>query len=256
MKAKANTTYANIAGNIVTWIFTKKDMSEWNENDLNIVEIPKDLLSKVSVGTEYRDNNFIINELIQTNENTTYGVLDSNNRLLYSFTKAQRENYNSNEKVVVIPSIQVLEVKEGDLYNEANSSFELDLEYVKSLYMKLANDSYNGVINIVMGEDTPLTEIVSWETQEREAKAFLETNDLTQASSIAVMAQTQGRDITEFANKIIEKAQNYRTASSFLIGYRQKIIKALESATDIEAIRLAKFDNDYVLQTLKGGANE
>lgn len=256
MKAKANTTYANVSAGVVTWIFTKNDMSEWNENDLNIVEIPKDLVSKVSVGTEYKDNNFIINELIPTSENVTYGVLDSNNRLLYSFTKAQREGYNANEKVVVIPEKEVLEVKEGDLYNEANSSFELDLEYVKSQYVKLANEGYDSVINIVMGEETPLTEIVSWETQEREAKAFLETNDTTQASSIAVMAQTQGRDLTEFANKIIEKAQKYRTASSFLIGYRQKLIKALESATDIEAIRLAKFDNDFVLQTLKGGANE
>lgn len=256
MKAKANTTYANVSAGVVTWIFTKSDMSEWNENDLTIVEIPKDLASKVSVGTEYRDNNFIINELIATSENVTYGVLDSSNRLLYSFTKAQRENYNSNEKVVVIPESEVLEVKEGDLYNEAKSSFELDLEHVRSLYMKLANDSYNGVINMVMGEDTPLTEIISWETQEREAKAFLETNDATQASSIALMAQTQGRDLTEFANKIIEKSQKYRAASSFLIGYRQKLIKALEAATDIEAIRLAKFDSDFVLQTLKGGANE
>lgn len=256
MKAQDNVTYANIVAGVVAWIFTKNDMSEWNENDLNIVEIPKDLVSKVSVGTEYKHNNFIINELIPTSENVTYGVLDSNNCLLYAFTKEQRQSYDSNEKVVVIPNEEVNEVKAGDVYNEKTKSFELDLEYVRHLYIKMANAGYENVINMVMGEDTPLTEIVSWETQEREAKAFLETKDETKASSIVVMAQTQGRDITEFANKIIEKAQKYRTASSFLIGYRQKIIKQLENAKDAESLRLAKFDYEYVMGVLKGGSNE
>lgn len=40
-------------------------------------------------------------------------------------------------------------------------------------------------------------------------------------------------------------------ASSFLIGYRQKVIRALESASDVTSLRDAQFDKDYVLQHLQ-----
>ena len=250
MIAKDDTTYANIVGNKVVWIFTKNDMPEWNENDLHVVSIPKKLLGKVKVGTEYI-NDFVIKKEIATKDNVLYGVLGENNELLYSFTKEQREFYNDDEKVVIIPAKEALEVCEGNIYDENAKSFLLDLEHVRNLYMKLANESYNAVINIIMGEDTPLSEMISWETQEKEAKAYLANNDVAQAPNIVIMATTQGRDISEFANKIIEKAQKYRMASSFLIGYRQKVIKALESASDVTSLRNAKFDKDYVLQHLQ-----
>lgn len=251
MIAKDDTTYANIVGNKVVWIFTKNDMPEWNENDLHVVSIPKKLLGKVKVGTEYINDNFVIKKEIATKDNVLYGVLGENNELLYSFTKEQREFYNDDEKVVIIPAKEALEVCEGNIYDENAKSFLLDLEHVRNLYMKLANESYNAVINIIMGEDTPLSEMISWETQEKEAKAYLANNDVAQAPNIVIMATTQGRDISEFANKIIEKAQKYRMASSFLIGYRQKVIKALESASDVTSLRNAKFDKDYVLQHLQ-----
>ena len=251
MIAKDDTTYANIVGNKVVWIFTKNDIPEWNENDLHVVSIPKKLLGKVKVGTEYINDNFVIKKEIATKDDVLYGVLGENNELLYSFTKEQREFYNDDEKVVIIPAKEALEVCEGNIYDENAKSFLLDLEHVRNLYMKLANESYNAVINIIMGEDTPLSEMISWETQEKEAKAYLANNDVAQAPNIVIMATTQGRDISEFANKIIEKAQKYRMASSFLIGYRQKVIKALESASDVTSLRNAKFDKDYVLQHLQ-----
>lgn len=251
MIAKDDTTYANIVGNKVVWIFTKNDMPEWNENDLHVVSIPKKLLGKVKVGTEYINDNFVIKKEIATKDDVLYGVLGENNELLYSFTKEQREFYNDDEKVVIIPAKEALEVCEGNIYDENAKSFLLDLEHVRNLYMKLANESYNAVINIIMGEDTPLSEMISWETQEKEAKAYLANNDVAQAPNIVIMATTQGRDISEFANKIIEKAQKYRMASSFLIGYRQKVIKDLESASDVTSLRNAKFDKDYVLQHLQ-----
>lgn len=251
MIAKDDTTYANIVGNKVVWIFTKNDIPEWNENDLHVVSIPKKLLGKVKVGTEYINDNFVIKKEIVTKDDVLYGVLGENNELLYSFTKEQREFYNDDEKVVIIPAKEALEVCEGNIYDENAKSFLLDLEHVRNLYMKLANESYNAVINIIMGEDTPLSEMISWETQEKEAKAYLANNDVAQAPNIVIMATTQGRDISEFANKIIEKAQKYRMASSFLIGYRQKVIKALESASDVTSLRNAKFDKDYVLQHLQ-----
>ena len=68
MKALAGVFYANIVGGKVSWIFTKKDMSEWNENDLLVIPIPDELVDKVEVGTEYRENSFIFNEDIFTEQ--------------------------------------------------------------------------------------------------------------------------------------------------------------------------------------------
>lgn len=51
--------------------------------------------------------------------------------------------------------------------------------------------------------------------------------------------------------EILEKATKYRMASSFLIGYRQKVIRALETASDVASLRNAKFDKDFVLQELQ-----
>lgn len=251
MIAKDDTTYANIVGNKVVWIFTKNDMPQWNEEDLNVVSIPKRLLGKVKVGTEYINNDFVIKKEIATKDNAVYAVLGENNEFLYSFTKQDRGSYNDDEKVVIISTKEALEVCHGNIYDENAKSFVLDVEYVRSLYIKLANESYNAVIHIIMGEDTPLSEMISWETQEKEAKAYIESNDVAQAPSIALMATTQGRDISEFAHKILEKATKYRMASSFLIGYRQKVIRALETASDVASLRNAKFDKDFVLQELQ-----
>lgn len=250
MQAQDGKVYANIINNKVAWIFTKDNMPQWNENDLLVVEIPQDLLSLVKVGTEYK-NDFVFKDDILTNDNVTYGLLNENNELLYSFTREQRESYGKDEKVVIIPYNQVFEVCNGDLYNYDTKRFNLNIEYVRQLYINSANENYNTAINMLTGENIPLSEMVSWETQEKEAKAYLQSNDIAQASSIALMAQTQGRDLSEFANKIVEKAAKYRLASSFLIGYRQKIIRDLETASDVESIRNIKFDVEFVQNKLE-----
>lgn len=249
MKAEKGIKYANIIGGKVAWIFTSNEMSEWNENDLQVVAIPKEYEDSIEVGTPYHDDFQIITK-IPTQEGVSYAMLSENNALIYAFSHADRTHYIDGERVVIIPNEQIQEVKEGDVYNHETKQFELDMEYVRSLYIGLANKSYDSVIRVIMGEDTPLSEMISWETQEKEAKAYLESKDIAQAGSIALMAQTQGRDIEEFANKILEKAQKYRVASSFLIGYRQKIIKELENASDIEQIRAAQFNSEYVYSVL------
>ncbi|TLD84259.1 hypothetical protein [Helicobacter trogontum] len=251
MKAVAGIFYANIIANKVSWIFTQEDMPEWNENDLLVVPIPHELVGKVKVGTEYRENNFIFNEDIFTEQDVVYGVLGIQNELLYVFTKEERESYGKNEKVVIIPENQRQEVIFGNIYDESTQSFILDVEHVRGLYIQKANNEYNNIINAVMGEVTPISEMISWETQEREAKIYLETKDASQATSIALMANAQERGLDEFANKVLEKAQKYRIASSFLIGYRQKVIRALENALDIAGLSNARFDSNFALEQLQ-----
>lgn len=251
MQAQEGKVYANIINNKVAWIFTKNDMSAWNENDLLVVEIPQDLLSLVKVGSEYKDSNFIFEKLIPCNDNAMYAMLDNEDKLLFFFTKQTKPFYKQSDNVVEVSENELLEAQSGDTYDKKKQSFNLDLEYVRKLYMDRVNSSYESVIQAITGENTPLSEMISWETQEKEAKAYLESNDISQASNIALMAQTQDRDLSEFSNKIIEKAAKYRLASSFLIGYRQKIIRDLENAQDLESIRNATFDMELIQSKLQ-----
>ena len=39
MKAQDNITYVVISANIVSQIFTKEDMSEWNEDNIHVLEL-------------------------------------------------------------------------------------------------------------------------------------------------------------------------------------------------------------------------
>lgn len=255
MEAKDGITYANIINNEVSYIFTKKELSVWNDNDLKVVEIPKDLIAKVKIGTKYENNNFVIPEVIESKDGVTYAMLDSKNALLYTFTKESKSEYDKKDNVVEIDSKIINEIKSGDIYDKNKKTFSIDIEYVRSKYLDSINQGYEAAIQMILGEDTPLSEMISWETQEKEAKAFLESKDSKVAPSISVMANTRGVPLDVFANKIIEKANKYRAASSFLIGYRQKLISSLESSKDLESIRKCVFDYEFVTKSLQASTD-
>lgn len=61
--AVANEKYAVIDNGKVVQIFTKEQMSEWDENTLNVVKIPMNKEDYVLYGTEYRDGAFVYESL-------------------------------------------------------------------------------------------------------------------------------------------------------------------------------------------------
>ena len=251
MYAQDGVTYGIIMNDRVVNIFTKDHMSVWNENDLHVVEIPKDKLDRIKVGTRYKHNAFILENYIPTKENILYAYL-KDNVVESFFTRESLKAYKDTWHVIEIPQELEKFIDIGSVYDTQTQSFIIDIEKARQIRMSEITNSYNNAIIEIMGENTPMSEMLSWETQEREAKAYLETKDMTQAPSITIMAQTQNRDLEEFANKIIEKAKNYRKFSSFLIGYRQGLIKELETANTIEAILQVQFDRKYVLEFLQG----
>lgn len=251
MQAQDGITYGIIMNDTIVNLFTKDQMSAWNENDLHVVEIPKDKLDRIKVGTKYKHNAFIIENHIETKENILYALLEDNVVKSF-FTRESIKQYIDTWHVVEIPQELERFIDIGSVYDTQTQSFIIDIEKARQIHMSEITNAYNNAIIEIMGENTPISEMLSWETQEREAKAYLETKDMTQAPSISLMAQTQDRDLEEFANKIIEKAKNYRKVSSFLIGYRQGLIKELETANTIEAILQVQFDTKYVAEFLQG----
>lgn len=255
MQAQDGITYGIIINDTIVNIFTKDQMSAWNENDIHVVEIPKDKLDKVKVGTKYKDNAFIIENYIETKENILYALLEDN-KVKSFFTRESIKQYIDTWHVVEIPQELEKFIDIDSVYDNETQGFIIDIQKARQTHINEINNIYNNVIIEIMGENTPISEMLSWETQEREAKAYLETKDIAQAPSISLMAQSQERDLEEFANKIIEKSEKYRLASSFLIGYRQGLIKDIENATSIEAIIKVTFDRKYVAGFLQGGVTQ
>lgn len=251
MQAQDGITYGIIMNDTIVNLFTKDQMSAWNENDLHVVEIPKDKLDRIKVGTKYKHNAFIIENYIPTKENILYALLEDN-AVKSFFTRESIKQYIDTWHVVEIPQELERFIDIGSVYDTQTQSFIFDIEKARQIRMSEITNAYNNAIIEIMGENTPISEMLSWETQEREAKAYLETKDMTQAPSISLMAQSQERDLEEFANKIVEKSTKYRLASSFLIGYRQGLIKELETANTIEAILQVQFDTKYVAEFLQG----
>lgn len=75
----------------------------------------------------------------------------------------------------------------------------------------------------------PDRELLTFERQEREARALLAGDSATDVTHITAIAQGRGIPVDELAQKIIAKADAFALASGALIGQRQWYEDALES---------------------------
>ena len=66
MKAQDNITYVVISANIVSQIFTKEDMSEWNEDNIHVLELSDYEKQWVEIGMQYDEaTNSIVQPSLQ-----------------------------------------------------------------------------------------------------------------------------------------------------------------------------------------------
>ena len=95
----------------------------------------------------------------------------------------------------------------------------------------------------------PEREVMTFERQEQEARAYLAGDD-SNISHIEAIANARGITIEELADKIVRKADAFAIASGSLIGQRQQYEDQLEAlgenatAADINAITI-----NYVIPT-------
>lgn len=113
----------------------------------------------------------------------------------------------------------------------------LDLTTLKAIKLAQINASYQEALDLIT-QATPQAEIQSWDTQEREAKAYQASQE-AQTPYIDSLAKARGVEKGELVAKILEKAQIFSTLSATLTGSRQKCEDAIakaQNAKDLEAI--------------------
>ena len=115
---------------------------------------------------------------------------------------------------------------------------------VKALRLKALNTEFDALIANALGEVVPQTEMLTWEAQERESNAFLNSNPRNEslAPTMVGIATARGVDLEILCQKCIEKSEKYRQFSATMIGKRQRFQDAIEAATTQYAVWDIKFN--------------
>lgn len=102
----------------------------------------------------------------------------------------------------------------------------------------------------------PDRELLTFERQEREARALLAGDSATDVAHITAIAQERGIPVEELAQKIIAKADAFALASGLLIGMRQKYEDQLNAlGEDATAEQIRAITVSYSLPGADGSAS-
>lgn len=146
-------------------------------------------------------------------------------------------------------AIKLTEVSEADFIKlrEKTEQWKYEkqaLSDVKALRLKALNAEFDALIANALGEVVPQTEMLTWEAQERESNAFLNSNPRNEslAPTMVGIATARGVELEVLCQKCVAKSEKYRQFSATMIGKRQKFQDAIEGAKTQEEVWALTFD--------------
>ena len=195
-----------------------------------------------------------LSDIGSINKNTLTWVIQSNT----SIALVNRALTIDSETLMPIDDITEDEIKQGTKvvkeYCIANNELDLLKQYLplvlndtelltelKAIKLIEINNAYETSILSVQREHIPQTEMLSFETQERESKAYKDSGytDTSLCPFMQSIATARGVDLKTLCDKALEKATLYRQASGMLIGKRQGLqdrIEQIQTKEDLESI--------------------
>lgn len=188
------------------------------------------------------------------NKNTLTWAIQSNT----SIALVNRPLTTDKETRKLIDDITEDEIKQGAAlvkeYCIADNELDLLKQYLtlvlsdtelltelKALKLMEINSAYEKAIFTLQKEYIPQTEMLSFETQERESKAYKDSGytDTSLCPFMQSIANARGVDLKELCDKALVKASLYRQGSGMLIGKRQGLqdrIEQVQTKEDLEGI--------------------
>ncbi|HEG0588522.1 TPA: hypothetical protein SB588_001646 [Campylobacter coli] len=120
------------------------------------------------------------------------------------------------------------------------------LTEMKAIKLIEINKDYEKAILKVQKDYIPQSEMLSFETQERESLAYKNSNyqDTSLCPFMQAIATARGMDLRTLCDKAIEKATLYRQASGALIGKRQGLQDRVELAQNLDELNLITWENE------------
>lgn len=118
------------------------------------------------------------------------------------------------------------------------------LTEMKAIKLIEINKAYENAILKVQTEYIPQSEMLSFETQERESLAYKNSNyqDTSLCPFMQAISTSRGMDLRTLCDKAIEKATLYRQASGALIGKRQCLQDRIELVQSLEDLNLITWE--------------
>lgn len=112
------------------------------------------------------------------------------------------------------------------------------LKKLKEVKLITINKHYEEIILSVQKEHIPVTEMLSFETQERESLAYKASNykDESVCPTMKAIATARNKNLKELCDKALQKASTYRNAIGVLIGKRQLLQDKVGLATSVEEL--------------------
>ncbi len=149
------------------------------------------------------------------------------------------------EKPQIYDNTQELVKNEGlneGVYKISYVVQDKPLEVLKELKLQEINNAYENAILNLQKEHIPTSEMLTFETQERESKAYKESgfSDVSLCPTMQIIAQARGIELRALCEKALSKAELFRNASAQLIGKRQglqDLVEIAETKEDLENIR-------------------
>lgn len=107
--------------------------------------------------------------------------------------------------------------------NADNTLTKPSLNEAKQIHLNILESCFLQEVQQLKDTHTPQAEINTYETQLQEAKAFVQSNDESQAPLLTILAQARGVELATLAQKIIEKNKAYNQSLMLLLGNFQKL---------------------------------
>ena len=113
------------------------------------------------------------------------------------------------------------------------------LTEAKANKLEALNASYETFVSTLAG--APQTEILTWSEQEAEARAYTASKQESDAPMLSALSKIRGVPLSALAQKVIKKAEAYRSFIAYAIGKRQAYEDAIERAQtlgELESIHI------------------
>ncbi|EAI9899181.1 hypothetical protein F1Q36_07825 [Campylobacter coli] len=176
----------------------------------------------------------LVNRSLSVNEQGNF-IDDITPEEIQAGTQAVKEYCLENNELELLKQYLPLVLSGAELLTE-----------MKAVKLIEINKDYESAILKVQKDYIPQSEMLSFETQEKESLAYKNSNykDTSLCPFMQAIATARGIDLRTLCDKALEKATLYRQASGALIGKRQCLQDRIELVQSLEDLNLIAWESE------------
>lgn len=136
-------------------------------------------------------------------------------------------------------------------YDEINTPYIPTIEEVKAAKLAEINSACDDILNAAV-LSYPNTEILTFDQQTVEAKAYIANGNPEDAPLLSALASGRGIELDELVQRVIAKHDTFSALSGYIIGQRQALedrLRVCETLEDVQAIEV-----NYTVHEAKDGS--